>query len=142
MSKQPAGALPDNSFVKQTSDNTPANDLRLLVLANKQCSFYYMVAQQNQKDVPFRLVLDQERPTYQQVRCCKFSPLEGKLAAIASEHGLFVYDVDGKSELMLMVQLDIQALEWSPCDNYIICCEKYNMQKPQPNLFVFSARTG
>ena len=62
-----------------------------------------MVEQPDNKEIPFGLHPDPDRPTYQQVRVARFSPKEGRLAAIASEHGLFVYDVDNKTELMLMV---------------------------------------
>jgi uncharacterized protein with WD repeat len=28
------------------------------------------------------------------------------------------------------------ALEYSPCDRYVICCEKYSIQSPAENLFI------
>jgi uncharacterized protein with WD repeat len=113
------------------------------VLADQTASFYNMVANSaGDPETPYRLEQDPSRPIYPEVTICRFSPKHGHLAAIASRHGLFVYDVENKIELMLLVQLDIQALEWSPCDNYIICCEKFNNATPQPNLFIFAAKTG
>ena len=135
-SKQPAGALPDTSSQTRSS-------LRLLVLADQTASFYNMVANPaGGTETPYRLEQDATRSSYPEVTLCRFSPKKGLLAAIASKHGLFVYDVERKEELMLLVQLDIQALEWSPCDNYIVACEKFNNGNPQPNLFIFAASTG
>jgi len=31
-----------------------------------------------------------------------------------------------KKESLLLVQLDLLALEYSPCDSYVVCCEKWN----------------
>jgi len=35
-----------------------------------------------------------------------------------------------KKETLLLVQLDLLALEYSPCDSYVVCCEKWNPQNP------------
>jgi WD40 repeat protein len=54
-------------------------------------------------ETPYILEQDPTRPTYPEVTLCRFSPKQGHLAAIASKHGLFVYDVENKTELMLLV---------------------------------------
>ena len=59
-----------------------------------------------------------------------------------SAHGLHFVDIATGKETLLLVQLDIQSLEYSPCDNFVVCCEKYSVQNPQPNLFVICTKTG
>jgi len=36
----------------------------------------------------------------------------------------------------------VVALEYSPKDNYVICCEKWNMSKPAENLFIIDTKKG
>lgn len=81
-------------------------------------------------------------PTYSQARIARFAPKSGKQAAIASQYGLHFVDVASGKETLLLVQLDIQALEYSPCDSYVVCCEKWSTAKPQPNLFIICTATG
>lgn len=47
-----------------------------------------------------------------------------------------------KKESLLLIQLDLVALEYSPCDNFVVCCEKWNMQSPAENLFIICTKTG
>lgn len=47
-----------------------------------------------------------------------------------------------KKESLLLIQLELYTLEYSPCDNYVVCCEKWNMQRPTENLFIICAKTG
>lgn len=47
-----------------------------------------------------------------------------------------------KKESLLLIQLDLLALEYSPCDNFVVCCEKWNVQKPAENLFIICTKTG
>ena len=43
---------------------------------------------------------------------------------------------------MLLIQLNLVVLEYSPCDSYVICCEKWNPQAPAENLFIICTKTG
>jgi hypothetical protein len=36
----------------------------------------------------------------------------------------------------------IASLEWSPCDSYIIGCEKKNPNSMENNLFIWETQTG
>lgn len=42
----------------------------------------------------------------------------------------------------MLIQLDLVALEYSPSDNYVVCCEKWNMAKPAENLFIIDTKKG
>lgn len=59
-----------------------------------------------------------------------------------SHVGLHFVDMDSKTESLLLVQLDLVALEYSPCDNFVVCVEKWNPQKPTENLFIICTKTG
>lgn len=81
-------------------------------------------------------------PSYAQARIARFAPKSGKQAAIVSHVGLHFVDLDSKTESLLLVQLDLVALEYSPCDNYVVCVEKWNPQHPAENLFIICTKTG
>ena len=51
-------------------------------------------------------------------------------------------DMVSKKESLLLVQLELVVLEYSPCDNYVVCCEKWNMQTHALNLFIIHTKTG
>lgn len=132
------------------------NNLRLLVLADSTASFYtiqndtssgnttkQMTANQSEaSSAQSHLKVDNGLPIYQQARLAKFAPLKGNQAAIVTNIGLHFVDLVSKKEELLMVQLDLVALEYSPCDSYVICCEKWNMQKPADNLFIIDTKKG
>ena len=51
-------------------------------------------------------------------------------------------DMVSKNESLLLVQLELVVLEYSPCDNFVVCCEKWNMQTQAENLFIIHTKTG
>lgn len=85
---------------------------------------------------------DAALPCYSLARIARFAPLKGQQAAIVSQIGLHFVDMAAKKESLLLIQLDLVALEYSPCDNYVVCCEKWNMQNPTENLFIICTKTG
>jgi len=102
--------------------------LHLLVLADTSASFYKL--QKNTDTLPdaapFFLQNDDSLPTYSLARIARFAPLKGQQCAVVSSIGLHFVDMIDKKETLLLVQLDLLALEYSPCDSYVICCEKWN----------------
>ena len=131
-------------------------NLRLLVLADSTASFYTIqksassvnTLKQNTSNVSevtpaqYSLLVDTGLPIYSQARLARFAPLKGHQAAIVTNIGLHFVDVLQKKESILLIQLDLVALEYSPCDNFVICCEKWNMQKPTENLFIIDTKKG
>jgi len=61
---------------------------------------------------------------------------------VVSNVGLHFIDLTNKKESLLLIQLDLVALEYSPCDNYVVCCEKFNPPNPTENLFIICTQTG
>jgi uncharacterized protein with WD repeat len=114
------------------------------VLADSSACFYEVckLESQDSKAPPFTLKVDATLPQYQKARIARFAPKRGNQAAIVTNVGLHLVDLNAKQESHLLVQLDIVALEYSPCDSYVVCCEKWNHQSPQENLFIICTRTG
>ena len=102
------------------------------MLADSTASFYQVHKQESKdsKAPPFTLKVDETLPQYQKARIARFAPKSGNQAAIVTNVGLHLVDMTAKQESHLLVQLDIVALEYSPRDSYVVCCEKWNHQSP------------
>jgi uncharacterized protein with WD repeat len=132
------------------------SNLRLLVLADSTASFYTIQKDTSSGNTTKQtaanlsdassaqsfLQVDSSLPVYSQARLARFAPYKGHQAAIVTNIGLHLVNLVEKKEALLLVQLDLVALEYSPRDNYVICCEKWNMQKPAENLFVIDTKKG
>jgi hypothetical protein len=102
---------------------------RLLILADQTAAFHKLVKNQSSdnKSLEFSLEIEEGLPQYIKAKIAKFSPKTGKTAAIVSSVGLHIVDMVTKKESLLLIQLDILALEYSPCERFVVCCEKWNM---------------
>lgn len=142
--KQPAGALNASKLSGESAQHDTKADLRLLVLADANASFYSIVKHPStdSKDPPFCIKVDATLPQYPQARIARFAPKSGSQAAVVSNVGLHFIDMLNKKESLLLIQLDLVALEYSPCDSYVVCCEKWNPQNPTENLFIICTKTG
>lgn len=123
---QPAGVAIDDQ----------AHPLRLLVLADDYASFFKLQSES-------QLVQDTTLPRYHRAKLVRFSPLAGKQAAIVDELGIHFVSMESKQETLFISQENIDSLRYSPCDNFLITCEKFNQNNPDnTNLRIMDANTG
>lgn len=120
-----------------------APPLRLLVLADSSATFF-KVAATSGSDTPLVLEKDESLPTFANATTAKFAPLKGQQAAIVDQDGLHFVDLLQNRESLMICQPDIVALEYSPADSYVVCCEKFNvkLQPAHKNLAIIDAQTG
>ena len=123
---QPAGVAIDDQ----------THPLRLLVLADEYASFYTLQSENS-------LVMDMSLPRYHMAKIARFAPLCGKQAAIVNELGIHFVSMESKQEQLFVAQANIDSLRYSPADNFVVTCEKFNVNTPDyPNLKIMDATTG
>lgn len=123
---QPAGVAIDDQ----------THPLRLLVLADEYASFYLLQRENS-------LVMDMSLPRYHMAKIARFAPLSGKQAAIVDELGIHFISMESKQEQLFVAQENIDSLRYSPADNFVVTCEKFNVNTPDyPNLKIMDAASG
>ena len=90
-----------------------------------------------------QLVQDTYLPRYHMAKLARFSPLAGKQAAIVDELGIHFVSMESKQETLFISQTSIDTLQYSPADNYVVTCEKFNQNNPDnTNLRIMDASLG
>lgn len=126
---QPAGVAVDDR----------AHPMRLLVLADDHASFFKL----QQEGTNTQLVQDTTLPNYPQAKLARFAPLAGKQASIVDELGIHVVSMDTCQETLFIALEHIDSLRYSPADNFVVACEKFNQNTPDyPNLHIMDTKTG
>lgn len=113
-----------------------AHPQRLLVLADDLASFFILQGENN-------LVEDTTLPRYQRAKLARFAPKRGRQAAIVDELGIHFVSMETGQESIFISQENIDAFKYSPDDNYVVTCEKFNSNMPEnTNLRIIEAATG
>jgi hypothetical protein len=50
--------------------------------------------------------------------------------------------VESKKESLLVIQLEILEMEYSPCERYVVAIERWNVKQPTENLWIICTKTG
>jgi len=86
---------------------------------------------------------DNNLPSYPLAKVARFAPLSGQQAAIVDELGIHFVDMSSGQETLQIANPGIECLKYSPCDSYIITCEKFDPKQPTANnLGIWCAKTG
>ena len=113
-----------------------AHPLRLLVLADEYASFFKLQSENS-------LVMDTTLPRYHMAKIARFSPLSGKQAAIVDEVGIHFVSMESQQEQLFVAQDNIDALKYSTAGNFVVTCEKFNINTPDNhNLKIMETQTG
>ena len=123
--KQPEKVCEESKAPAGKASDSPSS-LKLLVLADSTASFY----KANTNGSTTELIKDTTLPSFQGASIAQFAPLRGLQAAIVDEFGLHLVDMTTGKETLLLAYLGIANLEYSPCDTFIVLCEKHNPQQP------------
>lgn len=117
-------------------DYNQARPLRLLVLADDEASFFKLQSENE-------LVQDISLPRYSRAKLARYAPLAGKQAAIVDELGIHFVSMESRQETLFIAQENIDLLKYSPADNFVVTCEKFNINTPENhNLRILETKTG
>ena len=73
----------------------------------------------------------------------RFAPLAGKQASIVDELGIHFVDIDACQESLFINAPNIDALNYSSADNFVVACEKFNPNfADNKNLRIIDTKTG
>lgn len=76
-------------------------------------------------------------------KIARFSPLNGRQAAIVDELGIHFVSMESRQEQLFVAQENIDVLKYSPADNFVVTCEKFNQNNPDNhNLKIMDASSG
>lgn len=115
----------------------PSNELKLLVLADREASFMQLGADDSTLERVDSL------PRYPNARAARFAPLEGKQAAVVDELGMHFVSMETGAETLFVAQENLETLKYSPADSYVVTCEKFSPQSPDNlNLRILCAQSG
>ena len=116
--------------------------MRLLVVADDQASFFKL-AEGADASKPIQLVPDSSLPTYERAKLARFAPLAGRQASIVDELGIHLVSLDACQETLFINAPNIDALNYSAADNFLVACEKFNVNFPEnKNLRIVETQTG
>ena len=122
---QPAGVAVDDR----------AHPQRLLVLADDTASFFKLQGESE-------LIPDTSLPSFRNAKLARFAPQSGEQAAIVDEQGIHIVSMALGGSLFLDLP-NIDAFKYSPADNYMVTCEKYNANTPDyQNLSIIDISKG
>lgn len=81
-------------------------------------------------------------PTFPKASLARFAPKSGQIVAIQDKIGLHFVDTKTGMTKNMLDNPNYVAMEFSPCDTFLIACEKFNPNKPSENLHVINVNTG
>jgi len=85
---------------------------------------------------------DSTMPTFPQATLARFAPNKGNQVAVMDNKGLHFVDTKTGLVSFSLAGSTYVALEYSPCDTFVIGCEKWNPKSPSKNLHIIDANTG
>lgn len=87
--------------------------------------------------------MDTTLPRFHLAKIARFSPLNGRQAAIVDELGIHFVSMESRQEQLFVAQENIDVLKYSPADNFVVTCEKFNQNNPDNhNLKIMDASAG
>ena len=87
--------------------------------------------------------MDNTLPRFHLAKIARFSPLNGRQAAIVDELGIHFVSMESRQEQLFVAQENIDVLKYSPADNFVVTCEKFNQNNPDNhNLKIMDATAG
>ncbi len=111
------------------------NELRVLVLAAEGSSFHKF------DPASGSIVQDRSLPSYTTASLTKFSPL-GTMAAICDDQGIHIVDMKTRKERVVIKKEEVSNVRFSPLENYLVSCTKYNKNTREANLLVWDTKDG